>query len=56
MAIDVLAGASVDYLRAAAPPSNDRDVLQDRVDFCGEKGQNIREEYRRLRGMPDGSA
>jgi hypothetical protein len=54
MAIEVLGGASVDYLRAAAPPSDDRDVLEDRINFCGEKGQTIREAYRCFRGMPEG--
>jgi hypothetical protein len=53
MAIDILAGSSAVYLRAAAPPCDDRDVLEDRVNFCGQKGQTIREAYRRFRGMPD---
>jgi hypothetical protein len=54
MAVDVLAGASVDYLRATASPSDDRDVLEDRINFCGQKGRTIREAYRRFRGMPEG--
>jgi Family of unknown function (DUF5677) len=53
MAVDVLAGGSVDYLRVAAPPCGDRDVLEDRINFCGQKGHIIREAYRRFRGMPN---
>jgi hypothetical protein len=52
MATDVLAGAAVDYLRSAAPDSGDRDVLEDRIAFCADKGQTIRKSYRRFRGMP----
>jgi Family of unknown function (DUF5677) len=52
MAIDVLAGAAVDYLRAAGPESPDRDALEDRIAFCAGKGETVRDAYRRFRGMP----
>ena len=54
MAVDVLAGASVDYLKATASPSDDRDVLEDRINACGQKGETVRDAYRRFRGMPKG--
>ncbi|ADB53600.1 hypothetical protein Cwoe_5192 [Conexibacter woesei DSM 14684] len=53
IAVDVLGGATVDYLRAAAPPTRDRDVLEGRIDVCGENASAIRAAYRRFRGMPD---
>lgn len=52
VAVDVLTGASVLYLQDAGPPCDDRDVLEDRLGFCGEKGRVIMEHYRRFRGMP----
>jgi Family of unknown function (DUF5677) len=54
MATDVLAGAAVDYLRAVAPPVDDRQVLEDRIAFCGQKHQTIHGSYRRFRGLPSG--
>jgi hypothetical protein len=55
MATDVLAGAAVDYLRAVAPPLDDRHVLEDRIAFCTQKRRTIHESYRRFRGMPSGA-
>ncbi len=52
MATEVLAGASVEYLRDAAPESSERDALQNRIEFCAAKGKAIRAAYRRFRGMP----
>lgn len=40
-AINVLADASLRYLRDVAPPSDDRAVLEDRIEFCLHKAQLI---------------
>jgi hypothetical protein len=53
MAIDVLVSASAAYLRTAAPACADRDVLEDRINFCGQKGHVVTQAYRIFRGMPD---
>jgi hypothetical protein len=50
-AVDVLAGAYVLYLQDAGPACDDRDALEDRIGFCGDKGRLIMESYRRFRGM-----
>jgi hypothetical protein len=48
-AVDFLCGAGAAYLTTAAPPSDDRDALEGRVAFCGQKRQVITDMYRRLR-------
>jgi hypothetical protein len=54
VAVDVIASASVSYLRASAPECMDRDILEGRISICGDNAVRIRHIYRRFRGMPEG--